>query len=107
MVGRATELAQLNDWFEQARSGARRVIFVSGDPGIGKTTLTRAFADSLASDRAIRIGRGQCADQYGAGEPHLPILEALTRLCREPGGEKLVEILYRIARVVGADAESR
>ena len=97
MVGRATELAQLNDWFEQARSGTRRVIFVSGEPGIGKTTLTRAFADSLASDRAIRIGRGQCVDQYGAGEPYLPILEALTRLCREPGGEKLVEILHRIA----------
>jgi len=97
MVGRATELAQLNHWFEQTRSGTRRVIFVSGEPGIGKTTLTRAFADSLASGRAIRIGRGQCVDQYGAGEPYLPILEALTRLCREPGGEKLLEILHRIA----------
>jgi AAA ATPase-like protein len=97
MVGRATELAKLNHWFEQARSGMRRVIFVSGEPGIGKTMLTRAFADSLASDRAVRIGRGQCVDQYGAGEPYLPILEALTRLCREPGGGKLVEILHRIA----------
>jgi predicted ATPase len=27
----------------------------------------------------------------------MPILEALTRLCREPGGEKLVEILHRMA----------
>jgi DNA polymerase III delta prime subunit len=97
MVGRATELAQLNHWLEQTRSGTRRVIFVSGEPGIGKTTLTRAFADSLASDRAFRIGRGQCVDQYGAGEPYLPILEALTRLCREPRGETLVEILHRIA----------
>jgi predicted ATPase len=97
MVGRATELAQLCDWFEQARSGTRRVIFVSGEPGIGKTTLTRAFADSFGSDRAIRIGRGQCVDQYGAGEPYLPMLEAVTRLCREPRGEKLVEILHRVA----------
>jgi hypothetical protein len=70
---------------------------VSGESGIGKTTLTRAFADSLATHRAIRIGRGQCVDQYGAGEPYLPILKALTRLCREPGGEKLIEILHRIA----------
>ncbi|HKV54776.1 MAG TPA: AAA family ATPase [Candidatus Binataceae bacterium] len=97
MVGRATEMARLNDWFEQARKGTRRVILVSGEPGIGKTALTRAFADSLASYRPIRIGRGQCVDQYGAGEPYLPILEALTRLCREPGGNKLVEILYRVA----------
>src|SRR5262249_35692261 len=97
MVGRATELARLNDWFEQTRSGTRRVIFVSGEPGIGKTTLTRAFADSLVSNPAVRVGRGQCVDQYGAGEPYLPILEALTRLCREAGGEKVVEILHRIA----------
>ena len=97
MVGRTAELAKLNDWFDLVRRGTRRVIFVSGEPGIGKTTLTRAFTDSLANDRTIRIGRGQCVDQYGAGEPYLPILEALTRLCREPGSNKLVEILYRIA----------
>ncbi len=27
----------------------------------------------------------------------MPILEAVTRLCREPGGAKLVEILHRMA----------
>ena len=27
----------------------------------------------------------------------MPVLEALTRLCREPGGERLVEILHRLA----------
>jgi predicted ATPase len=97
MVGRTTELAKLYNWFAQVKSGARHVIFVAGEPGIGKTTLTRAFLDSLAGDRRIRIGRGQCVEQYGAGEPYMPILEALTRLCREPGGEKLVEILHRLA----------
>ena len=97
MVGRTTELAKLNNWFGQVKSGTRHVIFVSGEPGIGKTTLTRAFRDSLAGDCSIRIGRGQCVEQYGAGEPYMPILEALTRLCREPGGDKLVEILHRLA----------
>jgi hypothetical protein len=97
MVGRAIELARLNDWFAQVISGTRRVVFVSGEPGIGKTTLTRAFLDSIVAHRDVRIGRGQCVEQYGAGEPYMPILEALTRLCREPGGEKLIEILHRIA----------
>jgi predicted ATPase len=97
MVGRTAELARLNEWFAQVRSGTRQVIFVSGEPGIGKTTLTRAFLDSLANHGTVRIGRGQCVEQYGAGEPYMPILEALTRLCREPGGEKLVEILHRMA----------
>ena len=97
MVGRTTELAKLNDYFAQVKAGTRRVVFVSGEPGIGKTTLVRAFLDSISADRTVRIGRGQCVEQYGAGEPYMPVLEALTRLCREPRGERLVEILHRMA----------
>jgi hypothetical protein len=97
MVGRTGELAKLNDWFALVKTGSRRLIFVSGEPGIGKTTLTRAFLESVASDSRVRVGRGQCVEQYGAGEPYMPILEALTRLCREPDGDKLVEILHRLA----------
>jgi len=97
MVGRAVELTRLKDWFEQVKTGQRRVIFVSGEPGIGKTTLTRSFADSLMADRTVRIGRGQCVEQYGAGEPYMPVLEALTRLCREPDGKQLIEVIYRLA----------
>lgn len=97
MVGRAGELTKLNNWFAQAKSGTRRIIFITGEPGIGKTTLTRAFTDALASNGLVHIGRGQCVEQYGAGEPYMPILEALTRLCREPGGDKLVEVLHRLA----------
>ena len=94
IVGRETELARLNDWFAQVKAGTRRVVFLSGEPGIGKTTLMRTFLDSIAGQR---IGRGQCVEQYGAGEPYMPVLEALTRLCREEGGNKLVEILHRLA----------
>jgi len=97
MVGRAGELTKLTDWFAQAKTGTRRIVFITGEPGIGKTTLTRAFTDALASNGLVRIGRGQCVEQYGAGEPYMPILEALTRLCREPGGDKLVELLHRLA----------
>jgi predicted ATPase len=106
MVGRTAELAKLNDWFAKVKTGSRRVMFVSGEPGIGKTTLTRAFLGSIGTDRGIRIGRGQCVEQYGAGEPYMPILEALTRLCREPGGDKLVEILHRLAPACLAEMPS-
>jgi hypothetical protein len=73
------------------------VVFVSGEPGIGKTTLVRVFLDSLARDGAARIGRGQCIEQYGSGEPYMPVLEALIRLCQEPEGANLLELLRRIA----------
>ena len=39
------------------------------------------------------IGRGQCVEHYGAGEPYLPVLEALGRLCRGPGGPEVVALL--------------
>ena len=45
----------------------------------------------------MRLGRGQCVEQYGAEEPYMPVLEALSRLGREPGGERLVELLNRFA----------
>jgi DNA-binding winged helix-turn-helix (wHTH) protein len=49
LVGRETELAQLHDWLAKALSGQRQVVFVMGEPGIGKTTVMDAFLQSLAS----------------------------------------------------------
>src|SRR5262249_2495240 len=43
LVGRETELAQLHGWLEKALAGERQVVFVTGEPGIGKTTLLDAF----------------------------------------------------------------
>jgi hemoglobin len=43
MVGRASELEQLRGWFAQVREAQRRIVFVTGEPGIGKTTFVRAF----------------------------------------------------------------
>jgi len=96
MVGREDQLAQLHGWFAKATEGKRQVVFVAGEAGIGKTTFVRAFLDSLPQD-VVRIGRGQCIEQYGSGEPYMPVLEALTRLGQEPGGERLREILHRLA----------
>ena len=73
------------------------MVFVTGEPGIGKTTFARSFLADLASKRLARIGCGQCVEQYGAGEPYMPMLEALTRLAQEPGGDELVAILRRLA----------
>src|SRR5262249_50578008 len=50
-----------------------------------------AFARSIASDRGIRISRGQCLEQYGTGEAYLPVLEAISRLCR--GQQQVVDLL--------------
>ncbi len=97
LVGREAELAQMRDWLSCARGGERQVIFVTGEAGIGKTALVEAFRQGLAADPAVRLAYGQCLEQFGAGEGYLPILEAVSRLCREPGGEHVVGLLRRRA----------
>jgi DNA-binding winged helix-turn-helix (wHTH) protein len=96
-VGRELELAQLRGWLERALSGERQVVFVVGEPGIGKTTLVEAFLAQAAETHDLWIGRGQCLEHYGAGEVYLPVLEALGRLARGADGEQLVQLLRRQA----------
>ena len=43
------------------------------------------------------VARGQCIAHYGAGEAYLPVLDALGRLCREPGSEPLLTALAQHA----------
>jgi predicted ATPase/DNA-binding winged helix-turn-helix (wHTH) protein len=97
MVGREAELAQLRSWYSHVLEGQRRVIFVAGEAGIGKTTFVEAFLDSIAQEGSVRVGRGQCVEQYGTGEPYMPVLEALSRLGQESGGERMIELLNRFA----------
>jgi DNA-binding winged helix-turn-helix (wHTH) protein/tetratricopeptide (TPR) repeat protein len=97
MVGRQEELAQLQRWYSRVAQGERLVVFVAGEAGIGKTTFVQAFLDSIAQPGNTRIGRGQCTEQYGAGEPYMPVLEAFSRLGRARGGEQIIELLNRFA----------
>src|SRR5712691_11752303 len=104
LVGRERELAQLQGWFTKALSGERQVVFVTGEPGIGKTTLVEAFPEHVGAHGdapgvagKVWIGRGQCVEHYGAGEAYLPVLEALGRLCRKEDGRRLIELLSQHA----------
>jgi ATP-dependent Clp protease ATP-binding subunit ClpA len=47
LVGRETELQQLHEWLEKAQGGQRQMVFVTGESGIGKTTLIEAFRQRL------------------------------------------------------------
>src|SRR5262249_7591645 len=49
LVGREAELRQMHGWLEKALGGERQVIFVTGEPGIGKTAVVEAFLQSLES----------------------------------------------------------
>src|SRR5262249_22934547 len=81
-VGREAELLRLQGWLDKARRGERQVVFVTGEAGIGKTTLVEAFHQRLRARPEVWVARGQCFEQHGPGEAYLPVLEALSGLCR-------------------------
>jgi DNA-binding winged helix-turn-helix (wHTH) protein len=97
IVGREPEVQALGAWLAQAETGDRRIVFVTGPAGVGKTTVVELFLHRTAMQRRMRVARGQCLERHGEGEAYLPLLEALGRLCREPGGDRLVEILSQCA----------
>ena len=80
LLEREPYLAQLDAQLEQAVHGAGRTVLVSGEAGIGKTTVVDLFVASLPTPYEVGIGRGQCVETYGEGEPYLPMLEALGQL---------------------------
>ncbi|HZN90965.1 MAG TPA: AAA family ATPase [Thermoleophilaceae bacterium] len=93
VVGRDRELVELRACLEQAADGRRQIVFVTGEPGIGKTTLVElCLAEAAGGDR-VRVAQGRCVETHGAGEAYLPLLEAMTRLCREAGGQPITRLL--------------
>src|SRR5262249_39681375 len=59
LIGREAELAQLRGWLEKALQGRRQVIFVTGEPGIGKTMVVEAFLARAAVEGSVWVTRGQ------------------------------------------------
>lgn len=96
-IEREFELGQLQAWLETALFGERRVAFISGELGSGKTTLLDVFLDRIDPRLELWVMRGHCLAEHHGGEPCLPILEALGRLCRGAGSERAIEILRRNA----------
>jgi len=92
LVARHQPLGVLRSCLDLASGGERRIVFVTGEPGIGKTTLLDEFQRQSAG-APIRIARGQCVEGYGGKEPYYPVLEALGNLFQSAAGDAVVRIL--------------
>jgi DNA-binding winged helix-turn-helix (wHTH) protein/tetratricopeptide (TPR) repeat protein len=78
MIGRSDALERLRGAWRLAAEGRHQIVWIAGEAGVGKTTLIERF---MAGVGEIYCAQGQCVEQYGAGEPYLPVLEAFTALC--------------------------
>ena len=96
-VEREMVIARVEAWMEKALDGRRQVVFITGETGIGKTTVVEAFVERVSADPGRHIAQGQCLEHFGEGEPYFPVLEALASLCRQPARDRVIEILWRHA----------
>ena len=88
-VGRARELAVLSAAWRQAVTGDARLALVSGEPGIGKTELARAFARAAAKDGALVLWGSAWED--GGAPPYWPWVQVLRSYARQAGPEALAD----------------
>src|SRR6202050_1038078 len=93
LAGRDRPLSELRAYLGKAIAGQRQIVFVTGEPGIGKTTLVDEFQRQSATLAVARIARGQCVEGYGSKEAYYPVLEALGNLCRGSAGATVVQTL--------------
>lgn len=92
LLERDTELSILHTRFAQAQSGTGRFVLVTGEAGIGKTSLVQAFGNQLPNGSKLLIG---ACDPLSTPSAHAPLrdlqitlgpeIETLLRDRAEPG----------------------
>lgn len=94
VVGRERTFSELRDRLRAASGSQRQVVLITGESGIGKTTVVDEFQRQTTCDfPSVRIARGQCIDAFGGTEAYYPILDALDQLCRGSSAASTIEIL--------------
>jgi len=61
LIGRERDFARLYDAWLEVRRRTPRIMVVTGDPGVGKTTLTNAFVSTCQMEGAV-VARAQAYD---------------------------------------------
>ena len=97
-VGRDAQRAQLLRAFARVKAGRSLIVGVSGEPGIGKTSLVEDFlADLAVRGEHPTIARGRCSESLAGSEAFLPVLEVLDSLMRRTDGPSLHSIIKVVA----------
>lgn len=103
MVGRSHERGRLADALKAVEQGEQRGVLVSGEPGIGKTTLTTSFA-LAAAERGAVVLYGRCdEDLYVPYQPWSQVFDHLAgHVSDELLGAHLEQCGASLARIAPA-----
>jgi predicted ATPase len=97
-VGREDERAALWAGWESAAAGSGQVLCVTGEPGLGKTTLVEEFLEELAAgERRFGLARGRCSERLAGTEAYLPFLDGLDYLLKESEGAAAAQVMRLVA----------
>ncbi|MGH8532273.1 MAG: ATP-binding protein [Gammaproteobacteria bacterium] len=92
-VGYHSESERLAMCFEKACRGSSQFVLVTGEPGIGKTTLIERFLADVATKRSAWVAYGRSLAIASNERSYLPLIEALNGLFRKYGGEQMRSLL--------------
>jgi len=80
LYGREREVAEILSAFERVRAGGREIIFLTGEPGIGKSRLVGEIHQTVRSNQAFFVA---CEfDPLKRDVPYAPLIDAFSDLVR-------------------------
>jgi hypothetical protein len=97
-VGRESERATLRRAYARVKNGGSLLVAVTGEAGMGKSTLTEDFLREIrtGADRPI-VARGRCSERLAGAEAYLPILEVLEDVLRRSAGLSMDQLMRTVA----------
>jgi predicted Ser/Thr protein kinase/tetratricopeptide (TPR) repeat protein len=97
-VGREEQRGLLWRGYARVKDGRGLILAVTGEAGIGKTSVLEDFLSELASrgEHPV-VGRGRCSQRLAGDEPYLPILEALESLLHPHAGSGFGSVMKATA----------
>ncbi len=96
LVGREAVLSVIEERFQSVLKGRRQLVFITGEPGIGKTALCLQLLERFAaSDFPPHVAWGQCIEGYGGKDPYFPMFQAIGGLCRDVGGSVIQTMIVK------------
>ncbi len=96
VVGRKREHQEFRAALQSVRAGRGTILCVTGEPGIGKSTLVDEVLAGLAAEGGCTIAKGRCSERLAGTEAYLPLLGALESLLQggstSPAGQAMKQL---------------
>jgi len=102
-VGRERELRLLFECFEKVKAGQGQVVFIVGDPGIGKSRLLYEFRRRLGDEATWLEGRSISFGQSMAFHPAIHMLKRNFRIEEEDTEGTIAKKIERAVLFLGED----